>query len=190
MLEISSDLAAKDYVEIRNNSGGHEHQHSNYGDYTGHRGGNHSHSAFVKSPYSHVLYKYDTFVASNPNGTPWHARLTTPVSGLHPVIYVREYNPQTGEWINVGQSVMPIVFGGSWIEWTPVSGRTYSVTATLLRGFTESLFTLTYDFASGSDSQGLQPQTSPSDLAPSQIKSMLGAIEDMRLGDGEDVSRK
>ena len=189
----------KDVVEFPSftSNGNHEHGYSFSSNHS-HSGGNHTHSASVSDPYSHSLLKYDAFTATNPNGTPWEATLTVPVGGLYPSLILQEYNPQTREWavIKAEYTVIPPELApylskqikGIGLEWTPVTGRKYSVTATLRRGFTESPFSLTYDLASESDSQGAQAQIAPSALTQSQTESMLRAIEDMRLEESENVS--
>ena len=173
LFEIARDFRIKDYVE-------------GVGSFS---------SAHVRDPYSHALYKHDTFIVTNSGGKPWRATLSAPVDGLHPTILVYVYNPQTAEWNEIARGAHSTSSSLSRFnryrtiktEWTPVTGRTYSVSVIVRRGFTESPFTLTYDWASESDSQGAQPQIAPSNLTPSQIESMLGAIEDMRLEDGDEV---
>ena len=173
--------------------GNHDHGYS-FSSGHSHTGGDHTHNASVPDPYSHALFKNDTFIVTNPNGISWQAELEVPITGLYPRIWVNEYNPQTDEWNTVaaasGSSFLRRYVNKVKIEWTPITGRTYNVVVILGRNFTESPFTLTYDFARESNSQGAQPQIVPSDLTQSQIESMLGAIEDMRLEEGEDVSRE
>ena len=140
----------------------------------------------VRDPHNHSLYKYDTFIAVNPDGTPWQTKLEVPVGGLYPLIYVNEYNPQTDEWHTVASSTtdlrsLGLVATSVTVEWTPISGKAYSVTATLARGFTESPFTLTYYLSRGNNSQGSQPQIVPTDLTPPQLQSLQKAIEGMRV---------
>ena len=133
------------------------------------------------------LYKYDAFIATNSNGIPWQARLRVPISGLQDSLLIREYNPQTDEWVSVGDPAgSPSLYGRSWLKWTPVTGRTYSVTA-VGEGLTVSPFTLTYDYASDSNSQGAQPQMTPSDISPSQLQSLQKTIEDMGLEDDDEA---
>ena len=169
------------------------HEHGSPYDLYGHQhdDGEHRHEARVRDPYGSSLYKYDTFKATNPSRTAWHAILDVPVPGLHPTLWVREYSPQTDEWITVvsgaGTSSLDTF---AQIEWTPVSGRIYSVTATLARGFTESSFTLIYDFESSGSPQDTQPHMMPSNVVPSRLEAMLGAMEHNRLGDGKDVGEE
>ena len=172
LLEMAHGLRVTDEVEFGGFSGGHQH------------------FASVRSPYSHSLVKYDTLGANNPNGTSWRATLQVPVSGLSPMIYVTEYNPHTTEWntVAIGRRVHILDGRRVRVEWTPITGRTYNVVATLRRGFMESSFTLTYDFASGGASQGSQPQMTPSNVVPPQIEAILGSMEDTRMEDGDDVS--
>ena len=185
-----NNRSVRDEVSLSNSSfyyGG-RHQHGSYYDIYGHYhdDGDHSHidSATVRDPYDNSLYKVDTFIATNPNGTRWQATLRVPVSGLYPLVWVSEYNTQTGEWnIVVSSGSTSLIDTTAHIKWSPVSGRTYNVTATLRRGFTESPFILIYDVASESASQGAQPQMDPSNLKPSEFETMLNAIEDMRFED-------
>lgn len=132
------------------------------------------------------LYKYDTFIATNPNGTSWQARLRTPISGLKGGLFIREYNPQTDEWVSVGDSISPSLYGLSWIKWTPVTGRTYFVRA-VSEGLTVSSFTLTYDFAITGNPQSAPSQMTSSDIAPSQLQSLYKTIEGRRIEGGNEV---
>ena len=188
LLEIQYALRVTDEARVEGFDGEHYH----YGVVSYINDGQHSHYASVRVPYNHALYKYDPFVATNPNRTPWQAKLEVPTTGLYPSLWVNEYNPQTDEWNTVDScfgagSFLGSLFRTCSIEWTPVTGKTYSVVAILRRGFMESPFTLTYDLASESDSQGAQSQIVPTDLAPPQLQSLQRAIEDMRVEDADEL---
>ena len=184
---IENYRMARDKVEFDPSPITGEHSHGD-----GHaEDGSHHHSSInsaVQDPHDHSLYKYDTFIAVNPDGIRWGTDLEVPVGGLYPVIYVNEYNPQTDEWNTVASNVNYLpseVATSTAVEWTPISGKAYSVTATLDRGFTESPFTLTYYLRRENNSQGSQPQIVPTDLTPSQFQSLQKAIEGMRVKDAE-----
>lgn len=140
LLEIPHALRVTDEVTVDTLPGfGGRHEQEHYGS--------------IRSPYSHSLYKYDTFEAINSDGNTWQATLSVPVSGLYPVLELHGYSPQKDEWVpvnttNCGGSTILVRYANSvCVEWTPVTETIYAVRVSLRRGFTESPFTLSYKFA-------------------------------------------
>ena len=107
--------------------------------------------AYIQDPHNKVLYKYDYFQVTETDGRPWKVTLSTPVTGMWPFIQI--WDMDTFEIV----SQSPIIHSGSLssyfyitdtsTEWTPVKGKEYWIVLMPHRGFTESPFTLSYEYA-------------------------------------------
>ena len=144
-----------------------DHRHGSRYDLYGHShdGGNHSHS--LSSPFQQSLYMYDTFIAHNPLRQPWEVALSVPVRGLNPAVAVEEYNSTKGEWETVrvenwsDQNSPAKPPHQVTAKWTPVTGKTYKVTVTMQRTFTESPFDMLYLVTDNGTSQGTKIERLP-----------------------------
>ena len=144
-----------------------EHGHGSHYNLYGHThdGGSHSHK--LTSPFRQSLYMYDTFTAHNPLRQPWEVALSVPVRSLNPAVAVEEYDSTKGEWETVrvenwsDQNSLAKPPHQVTARWTPVTGKTYKVTVTMQRAFTESPFDMLYLVADNRTSQGTRIERLP-----------------------------
>ena len=149
------------------------------------------HTALNNEPYDRSLYMYDQFVADNPEDKMWQVTLFVPVKGLYHTIAVFEYDDQAEKWNHITTGAINL---NTWLaqflsfrsvsaEWTPTTDKTYYILATMRRGFTESPFSLWYDYAptdenDGQDSMMEMMEHLPDGMNDDRVSEVLKAMED------------